>query len=400
LSTVEQKLILLLAAQISSTDQDFKPYKFKISDFIKITGNKHNNYSEIEKIVIELKEKNLRIVSLDENNKKTIINTSWLSSSRYTEGSGLIELLFEPTLKSFFLNLKKCFTSFKLGNIIYLKSQFSIRIYELLKQYENIGKRIFKLEELKKILGIKENKYQLYGHFKKRVLIKAQEELELKTDICFDFEEIKLGRKVDKIFFVIKNNTENISIIDVPTMRDIDDNPELDALITLLPEGYKDKISIKKLIKTSLRKHDYDYVARNIAYTNDKSNAVNPGKNMHKKSNYRNYLKKALEKDFGLAYVEDLEEKAKEEKLQREAEELKRKEEARKKEAEEEQEKVDKQIQGYIKALSNNDYKILEQEAINQLKGEKKEAVLNKKAGSNILLKVEIKKVVKERLFK
>jgi len=59
--------------------------ELKISDFIKITGNKHNNYSEIEKIVIELKEKNLRIVTLDENNKKTIINTSWLSSSRYTE---------------------------------------------------------------------------------------------------------------------------------------------------------------------------------------------------------------------------------------------------------------------------------------------------------------------------
>jgi len=270
----------------------------------------------------------------------------------------------------------------------------------LLKQYENIGQRIFKLEELKKTLGIKEDKYQLYGHFKKRVLIKAQEELKLKTDICFDFEEIKVSRKVDKICFFIKNNTENISIIDVPAIRDIDENPELDTLITLLPEGYMDKISVKKLLETSLRKYGYDYVARNIAYTNDKSNAVNPGKSLNKKSNYRNYLKKALEKDFGLGFIEDLEEKNKEQQLQKEAEENKRQDEARKKSAEQAREKVDELIQNYLANLSKEEHDKLDQEALSRLEGEKKEAVLNKKAGSNILLKVEIKQIVKERILK
>lgn len=82
-------------------------------------------------------------------------------------------------------------------------------MYELLKSYEGIGKRIFDIEELKQILGV-DDKYTKYANFKKRILLKAQEDLSLHTDICFTFEELSEGsRRVEKIAFYIKKNTPN-----------------------------------------------------------------------------------------------------------------------------------------------------------------------------------------------
>ncbi|HID66338.1 MAG TPA: RepB family plasmid replication initiator protein, partial [Aquificaceae bacterium] len=39
---------------------------------------------------------------------------------------------------------------------------------ELLKQYQSIGKRRLKIEELRSMLGIREGEYKLYGDFKRR----------------------------------------------------------------------------------------------------------------------------------------------------------------------------------------------------------------------------------------
>lgn len=80
-------------------------------------------------------------------------------------------------------------------------------MYELLKSYEGIGKRVFEIEELKQILGV-EDKYDKFANFKKRILLKAQEDLILHTDISFTFEEIsENSRRVEKIAFYIHKNS-------------------------------------------------------------------------------------------------------------------------------------------------------------------------------------------------
>ena len=134
LTKIEQKLLLLLTSYIKPSDQDFKLCQIKISDFIKLTGKDHHHYCEIEKIVLGLIKKTLRIIIKDENGNPTTINTTWLSSSRYTKGSGYIQLRFDPELKPLLLNLKGCFTSFQLNNVLLLTKSSNITMYELLKQ--------------------------------------------------------------------------------------------------------------------------------------------------------------------------------------------------------------------------------------------------------------------------
>ncbi len=100
------------------------------------------------------------------------------------------------------------YKDFALENFIGISSFYSKRVYELLKQYERIGERTFTIDDLRDVLAIEEKEYKLYGHFKKRIVDKAQEDLLRCTDISFTYEELKKrgSKQVTSIRFIIKAN--------------------------------------------------------------------------------------------------------------------------------------------------------------------------------------------------
>lgn len=304
LSAIEQKIILSLATRIKKEDQEFHKYSFGLGELSKFLGlNSNNDYNYLQETTKTLLSKVL-ILKKDES----LLQTHWFESVEYFETTGTVTMRFSPDLKPFLLQLKENFTKFQLQYAIQLKSRFSIRLYELLKQYETIGSREFLLTNLREIVGINPDEYPLYGNFKAKVLKVAQKELRAKTDLAFDFEEIKIGRSVGKIRFNMRQQaipqTKKSAASDLKANLVID-TPELLELLPLLPEQYRDKISMKRLLKDSLKKYDSDYIMRNILYTNDKSNAAKSNIANGKGSNYLVYLAKALKDDYGLAYMED-----------------------------------------------------------------------------------------------
>ncbi|MDE3841217.1 initiator RepB protein (plasmid) [Bacillus methanolicus] len=213
LGVVEQKIILCLASNIRPTDSDFKTYTLPVKEFNKLLGLKGSpKYTELRKITKELMQKVFEV----RINKK-VIQVAWLSYVAYNESEGTIDIRFDPFLRPYLLELKKEFTSYKLENVVKLKSSYAIRIYELLKQYEKLQERTFLLDDLRKMLGA-EDIYPAYGNFKQRVLVPAQKELKKKTDITFEIEEIKMGRRVNKIKFLIfptkKKNNPQLSLFE------------------------------------------------------------------------------------------------------------------------------------------------------------------------------------------
>lgn len=208
LSLEEQKLILTLASMVQPEDEEFKPYIFKISDFIKLLGvENQSKYTQIPKITKELMKK---VFEIEEGNK--IIQTAWLSGVIYEKGTGYVTLKFNPDLKPYMLKLNSMFTQYRLANILSMKSKYSPRIYEILKcnEFKQQGYIKIDLEELKKLLKT-ENIYPRYNDFKRKVLESTQKELKDKTDISFDFEEIKTGRKVTSLkFYIYKNKKKTI----------------------------------------------------------------------------------------------------------------------------------------------------------------------------------------------
>ncbi|WP_304519501.1 replication initiation protein [Clostridium estertheticum] len=202
LSVQEQKIILTLASMVQPQDTEFKEYEFKIKDFIELLGVKdEKKYTEIPRMTKELMKKVFEI-----REGKDILQLSWLSSVRYKTGEGIVILKFDSNLKPYMLELKELYTSYKLKNILSLKSKYSIRLYEILKS--NLFKKqvIIELEEVKNMVGSKEKTYDTYGNFKSKILIRAQKELAEKTDVNFTYQEIKTGRKVTSIKFCISTN--------------------------------------------------------------------------------------------------------------------------------------------------------------------------------------------------
>ena len=204
LTLQEQKLILTLASTVQPNDEDFKEYEFKIKDFMNLLEVKNKNtYSEIRQITRNLMKK---VFEIKEGND--IVQLSWFSSVRYKVGEGTVVLKFDNCLKPYLLQLKELYTSYKLENILTLKSKYSLRLFEILKSNQFKRNCELDLEELKVMLGATEKSYSIYQNVKNRIIIRAQNELKEKTDISFDFEEIKTGRKVTSIRFFIRDNSK------------------------------------------------------------------------------------------------------------------------------------------------------------------------------------------------
>jgi hypothetical protein len=307
-------------------------------------------------------------------------------------------------MKPYLLQLKERFTTYRLKEVIQLKSSFSIRIYELLKQYEKIGERIFLLETLKASLGIGPTEYSLYGDFKRRVLLVAQSEVAEKTDISFKFKEIKEGRKVVKIKFIINSqNTEPTSSTPLSQGLLFQDqeldrgNENLKKLLEILPKVYQDKKSIEKLLLEALEKHGFDYVARNIKYANENSNATKPGANLTKGSNYRNYLAKTLKSDFGLAYQEDSEA------LQLKEQQAKAKEADQKRRQLSENEKIEQerelaiQAKKILQTMTPEETREIETAAILKLSPEMKKMALENRVTAQFAINKAMEKVIIEK---
>jgi plasmid replication initiation protein len=201
LSVGEQRLIKTLASMIGPDDEEFKPYTLRIADFATLVGVERKDYHAAVKEVAE--RLMARPFTLYEGGDQ--VTLTWFSSVRYKGGRGAVEIRFDPGMKPYLLQLKERFTKYELSNVLRLKKTYSIRMYELCKQYQSLGRRRFTIDQLRDILCL-DSGYNLYADIKRRVLLDSQKELAEKTDISFDIQEIKEGRKVVAVDLVIRAN--------------------------------------------------------------------------------------------------------------------------------------------------------------------------------------------------
>lgn len=205
LTLQEQKLVLTVAMMIKPDDIDFYEYRLSVREFMALMEVDGNGYhGRVRQKAEALLKKPLVIPQQDGGE----LLCNWFAVIHYQKRAEQITLSFHPALKPYLLQLKNDFTEYKINNILKLQSGFSIRLYELLKQYLKIGERTIELEDFKRMLGI-ENKYKAYADIKRRVIDTAQRELSKSTDITFTYTPIKTGRKVTSLRFKITLKKES-----------------------------------------------------------------------------------------------------------------------------------------------------------------------------------------------
>lgn len=268
LSLGEQRVIYVLTSMINSTDDEFKPYKLTVKEFTEILGTKSKDmYNQVSRYVEGLRDRDLTIIK-----EKSILKTKWLSSAEYFIDDGYVELCFDPKLKPYLLMLKERFTKLSLDQMVSFSSQYHGRIYELLKQYEKIGERIFKLDDLKSLLGIGFDEYAQYGLFKQRILSKSKDEINKNSDIDIDFEEIKIGRKVTSIKFYMKsNNPKTLNVDDEvsATLIELKEETPIKKIMELMSQHKITELEAKKIYDSS--KSNIDHISKVYEYIKTRS---------------------------------------------------------------------------------------------------------------------------------
>jgi len=223
MTTNECKIVALLISKIRKDDSNFNIQSVTVNEFnelLDIKGTKTYNYMKMfEKELL----KKMVEVSFDNGDR---LNINWFQYSKYISKSATLELCFNSYLKDHLLALKESYTKYLLENICQLSSSYTIQLYEVLKQYQKIGYRIVNISDLKYMLGIT-SEYKLYADFKKRILLSAQSEINKKTDIEFEFIEIKKGKKVVEIKFIIKQK----QVIPKEPAKDSSDKEDIKEII-------------------------------------------------------------------------------------------------------------------------------------------------------------------------
>jgi len=216
LNPLSLKFITSLIAGLKRGDDINEVYQFKVKNFKELTGLKRKDlYWAVKESLKELLEKPIYIPKGKDENDNSFLMLNWIASAEYKEGEGIIEFEISNKLRPYLLEAQKKFLKYRLENILSLRSGYSIRMYEILKdwlemysRYGNKAEKIVSLKEFREILEIPRS--YLFGDIKRQILNKSKKELEEHTDIIFDYEEIKTGRKVTHLHFIIRPNPKNM----------------------------------------------------------------------------------------------------------------------------------------------------------------------------------------------
>ena len=285
LNLTEQKIILYSVTKIDKNIDKFNLINLEVKEITKLIGTDNDRYNEFRLIANGLMDK--KIYFKDRPN----LDVRWLASSEYV-GDGIIELEFSEKLIPYLLNLKKQFTRYQLKNIINFKNKHSLRIYELMKQYQSIGKRNFNLEEFKQMLFL-ENQYERIYDFKRFVLDPVQKEINKYTDIKISYEETKKGRKITGFMFKIEAKDQEREVY-IDYLNEFYNIKEMKIKMGLEGENFSTE-QIMNLYETAVKKADgedinlFEYIKLNYNNIKDKAR------------NRYSYLLKALENDYASA---------------------------------------------------------------------------------------------------
>jgi plasmid replication initiation protein len=208
----ETRVFTKMLTLIRMDDEDFKEYRIYLKDVVHDFGLSHKNaYKLLKDGAKGLTKKEIRIIRDTPEGLKEFQTHIAVGVDSFVKDGNYLDISFHPKMKPFLLQLQTQFLMYDIRNVLSIQSSFSVRIYELLKQYESIGKRRLSIQELKEMLDV-QDKYPLYANFKQRVILKAQEDLEKSTDIRFTFDEIKSGKQVTELLFHIFRNKEILEL--------------------------------------------------------------------------------------------------------------------------------------------------------------------------------------------
>ncbi len=205
LSLNEQRIILACAAQLDGRKPLPKQNLFTLTvdefrDLFKTDFK--SAYREMEDAVNRLYERDIRRIEGEVKSRMR-----WVYLAEYRKGEGKVKLGFSPEIAPYIAMLHRRFTSYRLTEVAELASTYSIRLYEMLVQFQETGLFIISVDNLRNRLQL-QTKYSRFSNLKARVIQPAVSELNQKTSLQIDWTPIKKGRVVERLEFRFEEKSQ------------------------------------------------------------------------------------------------------------------------------------------------------------------------------------------------
>lgn len=211
LSLVEQRLMLLAITEARELKQlsPETPIEVRAVTYREqYNVDRSESYKQLAEASKQLFNRQFSYIDTYKNDDAVSVSR-WVNEVTYVTDKGMVVLYLNRNVISMISRLEEQFTKYHLMQISDLSSQYSIRLYELMAKYINLGNsRKYPIEEIRGLFGIGINEYKSMSDFKKRVLDLAVNELNDKTDITVKYEQFKAGRVITHLLFKITKKRE------------------------------------------------------------------------------------------------------------------------------------------------------------------------------------------------
>lgn len=207
LSAVEQRIVLAAISRIPKSQPitDDELYPVSVNELQLLGVHEKTAYRDLKEGINRLYERSINL-SIDDKS----IKMRWVQEIKFLDSQSIIGIRFSKPILPFISNLSREFTKYALSDIAGINSGYGIRIYELLVQYRQIGKREISVESLRSMLELGK-KYPLFADFKKRVIDTAVDQINECSPLRVSYEQKKTGRKVTHILFSFKEKSKSIN---------------------------------------------------------------------------------------------------------------------------------------------------------------------------------------------
>lgn len=134
---------------------------------------------------------------------------NWFDRVKYYVNEGKIEVQFTRSVQVRLAGMIEQFTKINLLSVNKLRSFYSVRLYELLSQFNATGYRIISVEDFRYAMDSVKN-YPLTKDLKRRVLMPAIKEINRQSDMECSVKDAKEGRVITHFEFTFSKKSQQV----------------------------------------------------------------------------------------------------------------------------------------------------------------------------------------------
>lgn len=219
LSIVQRKLynaILYLAGKQIQDDPETETFRLKFSDVVKFSSYENfTNLKYLKDAIDSLVETRINFNILEKDKEQFWSSFTLISEATIVRGDEFITVTF-PNLIKKNIQFPTIYALLNLSIVNNLSAKYSLPLYEILSDYKKIGRVVIEIPKFRELVGVADDEYAKFGHFRTRVVESSVSDINDKTDlfVSYDFDNRGVGKQFTHIIFKIKDKYADLNPIE------------------------------------------------------------------------------------------------------------------------------------------------------------------------------------------